>query len=59
MSDDEGRSILHYQLSELLGFDDGVADVIEHLLSIESSEVGLCCVVGSNVCVLLEVCSAP
>ena len=39
MSDNDGRSILHYQLSELLGFDDGVADVVDHLLSIESSQV--------------------
>ena len=35
-----GRSVLHFQISELLGFDDGVSDVLDHLLTIESKEVG-------------------
>jgi hypothetical protein len=36
---DNDRSTLNKQLSRLLDFEDGVADVVEHLLTIESSEV--------------------
>lgn len=33
------RSILDKKLSQLLGFEEGVSDVVDHLLTIESSEV--------------------
>jgi hypothetical protein len=33
------RDVLNHQLSILLGFDDGVEDVVEHLLTIGTSEV--------------------
>lgn len=33
------RDVLVQRLSELLGFEDGAADVLEHLLSIESGNV--------------------
>ena len=35
----QDRSTLDKTLAELLGFEDGVSDVVEHLLTIESSEV--------------------
>ena len=35
----EQRTILTAKLASLLGFEDGVDDVLEHLLSIESKEV--------------------
>ena len=33
------KELLVQRLSALLGFEDGAADVLEHLLSIESSDV--------------------
>ena len=33
------RSILEQTLGKMLGFDDGVADVLKHLLTIESRDV--------------------
>jgi hypothetical protein len=33
------KEVLVQRLSALLGFEDGAADVLEHLLSIESSDV--------------------
>jgi hypothetical protein len=33
------KEILVQRLSALLGFEDGASDVLEHLLSIESSDV--------------------
>ena len=36
----EGRAILESTLGKLLGFDDGASDVLDHLLSVESKEVG-------------------
>jgi hypothetical protein len=40
-SDDDSPAygILTKQLADLLGFDDGASDVLEHLLSIESRAV--------------------
>lgn len=38
MSERESKEILTKQLGNLLGFDDGAADVLEHLLSIESHD---------------------
>jgi hypothetical protein len=38
-----GRDVLNHTLSILLGFDDGVADVVDHLLAIETSEVSSRC----------------
>jgi hypothetical protein len=35
------KGVLTKELGDLLGFDDGAEDVLEHLLSIESSEVSL------------------
>jgi hypothetical protein len=37
------KGVLTKELGDLLGFDDGAEDVLEHLLSIESSEVSLVC----------------
>jgi hypothetical protein len=39
MDNDSDRSTLNKKLSRLLDFEDGVTDVVEHLLTIESSEV--------------------
>ena len=41
MATTKDRSTLDKTLAELLGFEDGVSDVVEHLLTIESSEVCL------------------
>jgi hypothetical protein len=38
--DDPRLRLLQKALGQLLGFDDGAEDVLEHLLSIKSSEVG-------------------
>jgi hypothetical protein len=35
------KAILNKKLSRLLGFQDGAADVLEHLLTIESSKVNI------------------
>ena len=40
MATSPDRNILLQELSNLLGFEDGASDVLEHLLTIESSEVG-------------------
>lgn len=38
----DSKGILTERLQNLLGFDDGADDVLEHLLSIESREVRNC-----------------
>lgn len=43
------KDVLNKALADLLGFEDGAEDVLEHLLSIESSEVSL--IVVSDVSV--------
>lgn len=35
------RTILETTLGKLLGFEDGASDVLEHLLAIESRDVGV------------------
>lgn len=39
MTDLQARSILEKEFAKLLGFEDGVSDILDHLLTIESSEV--------------------
>ena len=40
-TNDEGKAILESQLGQLLGFDDGASDILDHLITIESREVRL------------------
>ena len=51
--DSSSREVLNKKLSELLGFDD-VSDVLDYLLSIESSEVCLLLLGVACACVALR-----
>ena len=39
-ANDDDRSTLDQILSNILGFEDGVSGIVEHLLAIETNEVG-------------------
>ena len=40
MEESSSQQVLLKELSDLLGFEDGAEDVLEHLLTIDSREVG-------------------
>lgn len=55
----EGRQVLLKELGELLGFEDGAEDVLDHLMTIDDrdvrrTEIGRC----ARVFVLLTLCMA-